>query len=375
MVGGMSAAGLYVHFPFCRTKCPYCHFASGPGDGARIGLWRSGLEIELDGATPRRQAIDTLYVGGGTPSLMEPDMILELAARIRRLPGADLREFTLEVNPGRIDRLRLAAWKEAGVSRLSLGVQSFEDRLLRVLGRDHTASEALAFYDACRGAGFEDIGIDLMIGLPGEGRQRPAEILDNVRRLGPDHVSVYILEETAGLPIASALDADPPDEDAVAAAYEDIGRGLKELGYEHYEISNYARPGRRCLHNLKYWRSEPFIGVGPSACSRISGERWCNREDLEGWARALRAGEDPRAEVVRLDPVRLASEALIFGLRLREGVRTSDLRTRIGVDVRELFDQTIAELAAEGWLETEGDRLAIPEERWLLSNQVFSKFA
>lgn len=370
----MSAAGLYVHFPFCRTKCPYCHFASGPGDGAQVEAWKAGLARELDRLTSGGLSFDTLYLGGGTPSLLDPEPLLDLSRRIRRLPGAAFREFTLEANPGGFDLSRLAAWKEAGVNRLSLGVQSFDDRLLGVLGRSHTVSEAVDSFFACRAAGFDNIGIDLMIGLPGEGEERPAEILSGVERLAPDHVSVYILEETDGLPIAGALQADPPDEDRVADAHQSICRSLGRLGYEHYEISNFARPGRRCLHNLKYWRYEPFLGVGPSACSRVGEERWCNRGALEDWAGALRTGGDPRAGVVRLGPGRLAAEALIFGLRLSEGVRPSELRARFGVDVRERYAEEIARLAEEGWLEAGPDRLAVPEDRWLLSNRVFAEF-
>jgi oxygen-independent coproporphyrinogen-3 oxidase len=370
----MSAVGLYVHFPFCRAKCPYCHFASERWDPARAEAWQSGLGLEAGRAGGLGLVFDTIYVGGGTPSLMSGAAVRNLAERLRDLAGPDVVEFTLEANPGRVDPALLTAWKECGVNRLSIGVQSFDDRHLRLLGRGHTAGEAAAFFEACRAAGFENIGVDVMIGLPGEGEGRADEILDSLRRLGPEHVSVYILEETDGLPIEAELAAEPPDEDLTASVFQKIALGLKGLGFEHYEISNFARPGRRCLHNLKYWRYQPFLGLGPSACSRLGSERWCNLGDLDGWARALAEGRDPREEVVALDPGRITVEALVSGLRLREGVRPSDLRARFGLDARERFAGPIAELAGEGWLEVEADRLSVPEERWLLSNFVFARF-
>jgi oxygen-independent coproporphyrinogen-3 oxidase len=370
----MESAGLYVHFPFCRNKCPYCHFLSVPYDERRLRGWQEGIAAEAGRWAGLDLEFDTLYLGGGTPSLLQPDDISRLAGDLATALRAKFREFTLEANPGRLDPLLLRGWTAAGVTRLSLGVQSFDDRILETMGREHSSSEAIGIYDACRRAGFDNINLDFMIGVPGEGGGRAAEILDGVSRLAPDHVSIYILEEVEGLPFEAVVRQNPPDDDAVAEAYAGLCRSLSRLGYEHYEISNFSRPGRRCLHNLKYWRYEPFLGVGPSACSHLGHRRWCNRADVDDWSRTLADGGDPKLEVLSLDPGRLAAEAVIFGLRLREGIRPSDILRRFGVDIRERYREAIGELAGEGWLTVEEDRLSIPEERWLVANSVFSAF-
>jgi oxygen-independent coproporphyrinogen-3 oxidase len=370
----MAPTGLYVHFPFCRTKCPYCHFASGPYDERGTAVWRAGIAREGARWAEAGLTFDTLYLGGGTPSLLGPDDLVRLIESLAGEGQAVFRECTLEANPGRLDPSFLRGWREAGITRLSLGVQSLDDRVLATLGRTHTASDALRCCEAVRKAGFAEVNLDFLIGVPGEGEGRAAEILDGVERLAPEHVSVYILEEVEGLPFESVLRRHPPDDDAVAAAYVEIGRGLAGLGYEHYEISNFGRPGRRCRHNLKYWQYEPFLGLGPSACSHLGSRRWCNRPDFADWERTLAEGGDPRLEILELDPARQAAEAVIFGLRLRDGIRPSEIRARFGVDVRESYRDQIAGLAGEGWLRVEPDRLSIPEERWLLSNRVFSEF-
>jgi oxygen-independent coproporphyrinogen-3 oxidase len=306
--------------------------------------------------------------------LLSADDVAGLAGILKAALRTEFREFTLEANPGRIDPTALRGWKTAGVTRLSLGVQSFDDRVLKILGREHSAAESLRFYQACREAGFDNVNLDFMIGVPGEGAGRAAEILERIGRLAPDHASVYILEEVEGLPFDAVMRGNPPDDDAVAAASEEIGRGLARLGYEHYEISNFCRPGRPCLHNLKYWRYEQFLGLGPSACSHLGNSRWCNRADLDRWERALADDDDPKDEVLSLDPGRQAAEAVIFGLRLKEGIRPSDIRERFGIDILERYRETIGELAGEGWLKLEVDRISISEERRLLSNRVFSAF-
>ncbi|MCJ7589381.1 MAG: coproporphyrinogen III oxidase family protein [Candidatus Aminicenantes bacterium] len=370
----METTGLYIHFPFCRSKCPYCHFASDRWDEAKARAWRDGIAREAGLYGGLDLKFDSLYLGGGTPSLLSGDDVAGLAGVLGAALRTEFREFTLEANPGRLDPLVMRGWKAAGVTRLSLGVQSFDDRVLKTLGREHSAAESIRFYQACREAGFDNVNLDFMIGVPGEGGSRAAEILERIGRLVPDHVSVYILEEVEGLPFDAVMRGNPPDDDAVAADYEEIGRGLSGLGYEHYEISNFCRPGRRCFHNLKYWRYEPFLGLGPSACSHLGNRRWCNRKDVDLWGRALADGGDPKDEVLILDPDRQAAEAVIFGLRLREGIRPSEIRERFGLDILERYREAIGELAHEGWLRLEEDRISISEERRLLSNRVFSAF-
>jgi len=366
--------GLYIHFPFCAAKCPYCHFSSRPWTLPDYRTWRECLEREAGLPIEPGLAFDTVYLGGGTPSLLEPGDIAWLLDLVRSRFSLEIREFTLEANPaaGGADRLR--GWREAGVTRMSVGVQSFDDAVLRTLGRPYTAAEALRFCHAGRGTGFEALSIDLMIGIPGETPEAVARSLDTALGLEPDHVSLYILENVEGLPFEEVLARHPVDEDAVVDAYDKIRAALEAAGLRQYEISNFARPGRECRHNLKYWRYEPFVGLGPSACSHTASRRWCNKASLEEWAGALVRGEPVIDEVVELSPGIAAGEALIFGLRLVEGVDVASFGARFGVDLGRRFGPEIEELIAGGMLSLSGGRLKIPPGKFLVSNRILDKF-
>jgi oxygen-independent coproporphyrinogen-3 oxidase len=268
----------------------------------------------------------------------------------------------------------MRAWREAGVSRLSVGAQSFDDGVLTTLDRGYTAAEALAFCRSALEAGFPSVNIDLMIGVPGETREPAARTLEEVTRLAPDHVAVYMLENVEGLPFEKTMLANPVEEDEVADIYRMCQAGLESAGLLQYEISNFARQGKEALHNLKYWRYEPFLGLGPSACSHLGEKRWCNKRDLGEWARALRLGESVREEVVELTPAGSAKEALIFGLRLVAGVDLSALSDRFGVDLESEHRSAIDELTVDGWLIREGSVIRIPRGRFLVANHVFSRF-
>ena len=366
-------AGLYIHVPFCASKCPYCHFESRPWNAADLRTWRAGLEREAARSRRPGLAFDTVYVGGGTPSLLEPADV----AWLRRLAGAhfDLKadEFTLEANPAPGSEGRLAGWREAGVTRLSVGVQSFDDSVLETLGRPYAAAEARDFCRAARRAGYDAVSIDLMIGVPGETPASVGRTVEEAIGLGPDHVSLYLLENVEGLPFEAVLARRPVDEDAAVAAYSAAREAFEAAGLRQYEISNFALPGGECRHNLKYWRYEPFLGLGPSAGSHIGRERWTNTASLEAWAEALARGGPIREDVVELEPAAAAREALAFGLRLAEGVDLAALGRRLGVDAEALFGRRAAELAGEGLLVRDGDRLRLPAERFLVSNAVLSR--
>ena len=369
------SAGLYIHVPFCRRKCPYCHFASAqprPGDWE---TWREGIEREAALRTRADLEFDTLYFGGGTPSLLSPLEVSGLVGALRRHLRLRIAEFTLEANPAAgTDAATLAGWAAAGVTRLSVGVQSFDDATLAVLGRDYAAADAEAFLERARRAGFDAIGLDLMVGVPGESRASLGRTLEAAEKAGPDHVSVYLLENVEGLPFEAVLAEHPVDDDEAVAAFEFLAAGLASLGLARYEISNFARPGRACAHNLKYWRGLPFLGLGPSAGSRAAGERWTNLPDLASWSRALAAGGDPRAESVGLDPERNAREAIVAGLRLVAGIDLAEFRRRFGVDVAARFGREIAELRGDGLIVLDGARLRIPEDKLLISNRIMAAF-
>jgi oxygen-independent coproporphyrinogen-3 oxidase len=290
----------------------------------------------------------------------------------RRFP-AEIAEFTLEANPAPERSRFLRGWRGAGVNRLSIGVQSFDDEVLRTLGRPYSAGEALRFCLAARDAGFDALAVDLMTGIPGETAESADRTVRTLLELEPDHVSVYFLENVEGLPFEEVLAGRPVDEDASVETFQRIRESLAAAGLRQYEISNFARPGKECRHNLKYWRYEPFLGLGPSACSHIGGRRWCNLRSLADWARALERGEAPRDEVVELGPAQAVREALAFGLRLVEGVDTASLSKRFGVDVTAPFRREIDELAAEGLIVRTADRLRIPAEKLLVSNAILSR--
>jgi oxygen-independent coproporphyrinogen-3 oxidase len=367
-------AGLYIHFPFCAAKCPYCHFASQPWTPPDFLTWRECLEREAALSPEHGLVFDTIYLGGGTPSLLEPGDIAWLLDLARSRFSLKVDEFTLEANPAADGAGRARGWREAGVTRLSVGVQSFDEAVLRTLGRNYTAEEALRFCRAGRMAGFEALSIDLMIGIPGETPAAVASSLDTALALEPDHVSLYILENVEGLPFAEVLTRHPVDEDAVVDAYGRVRDALEAAGLRQYEISNFARPGKECRHNLKYWRYEPFLGLGPSAGSHLAGRRWSNTSSLETWSAALKRGDSAREDVVELDSTAAAREALIFGLRLVEGVDVAALGARYGVDLRRRFGPEIDELLAEGMLALFGGRLMIPPGKLLVSNWILNKF-
>ncbi len=367
-------AGLYIHFPFCRAKCPYCHFYSLAGRDDLFPEWWAGLRREAERFVRENLIVDTVYIGGGTPSLLQPGDIRAIRELLDARFWLKAEEITLEANPDVEDDSVLRGWREAGVTRLSIGVQSFDDGVLGTLGRGYWAERAIEFTRAAREAGFDSISLDLMIGVPGESMASSERTLAETVRLAPDHVSVYILENVEGLPFEKVLKGHPLDEDAVAEVYRTFQQGLGWAGLRQYEISNFARPGKECHHNLKYWRYEPFLGLGPSACSHVSDRRWCNKRELGAWAEALRKGGQLHDEMVELPPASGAKEALVFGLRLVEGVDLAALRSRFGADAVTAFAPDFLELEHEGWLVRDGDRIRIPPDRFLVSNHVFSKF-
>ncbi len=306
---------------------------------------------------------------------MSPSEAASLFDTARDVLGAEVGEFTLEANPVDDRTGFIRGWREAGVTRLSVGVQSFDEGLLRTLGRSYTAAEALAFCGRAKEAGFDALSIDLMIGVPGETDGTLQKTLDAVRGLEPDHVSAYFLENVEGLPFEKVMARRPVDEDAAVDHYQDLLEALESLGLHRYEISNFAKPGKECRHNLKYWRYEPYLGLGPSACSHVGHERWCNKATIVAWADALGRGHSPRGEdAVALTPTMAAREALVFGLRLVQGVDVADLEARTGVNVCALYAPEIDELASDGLLVQAGARLWIPADKLLVSNAILSRF-
>ncbi len=358
--------GLYVHVPFCRTRCRYCDFYRVGENRARMDRFVAALEREIDGWTALRgRRVETVFLGGGTPSLLEPEEIGALLDRIaRRFALAEDAEISAEANPSDLDPDRLARLRAAGVNRLSIGVQSFVDRELKLLGRRHDAARAAEVVHAARAAGFGRVSLDLMVGIPGQTDGSFAESLARAVELGTDHLSLYLLEVHEGTEMDGLLRERPglfPGEEPQRRRYLAMRERLLAAGFRHYEISNFARPGAECRHNLRYWRCEPWLGLGPAAHSFVDGRRFAHPRDLEAWI------ADPlRVEELPADP---AAERVFLGLRLEEGIPLETLAAA-GVSAGEAR-RRIARLA--GFVEEREGRLRLRPEGYLLSNPVLAE--
>lgn len=356
--------GVYLSFPFCGQKCTYCNFASGVFPRSLEGDYLAKMKREL-AATVWPWRPETVYLGGGTPSLMEPVVFEDLLAAV---PGREWIEATVEAAPGSFDAAKVAAWRRAGINRVSLGVQSFVDFELKRTGRRHNAAQVAADVNLLREHGLGEINIDLIAGLPGQTPESWRESLAWIERLAPPHVSVYMLEvdedSNLGLEILNhgsrySAGAVPADE-AIAEMYETAVDELARLGIERYEISNFARLGSSSRHNLKYWNREPYFGFGADAHSYDGARRWQNVESPADYV----AREDPAEERTEADPV---EEKFFVGLRLERGVNPTPAE-------RERYGERIARLVRGGVLEDDGATVRLTRRGVMVSNEVFAEF-
>jgi oxygen-independent coproporphyrinogen-3 oxidase len=376
---------LYLHYPFCLRKCLYCAFNSidvAPctpddyGNGLLREMELRCRALEFDGTAV------TLYFGGGTPSLMDPSLtarLIETAAKLFHL-AADA-EVTLECNPGTVTRDRLAAFRAAGVNRISLGVQSFNDDLLRSLGRIHSAREARDAFHAARDAGFCNVGIDLIHSLPCQTAAMWRDDLLQACALGPEHLSVYGLTIEEGTPFFLLEQEEKltlPDENESAVMYETATELLEAHGYEQYEIANFARKGYRSAHNSGYWVRRPFLGFGAGAHSFLRspgyGVRFSAPERPEDYLRSLAGGILPVAETRTLSRREAMAEYLFLGLRTSDGISLEQFQREFSVSFEEAYGDSCAELFSAGFLEVRDGFLRLPPKARIVSNQVFVRF-
>jgi oxygen-independent coproporphyrinogen-3 oxidase len=376
---------LYIHIPFCRRKCPYCAFFSQEYSGEELNDYTELLcaEMSLVGnKTTTRPGLDSIYFGGGTPSLLDSRHVARLIEKADHTFGlADHAEITLEANPGTVDYSRLADFRSAGVNRLSLGVQSFDDRMLETLGRIHTAQEAQEAFAAARRANFSNIGIDLINSLPGQTREMWRTDLDQALLLAPEHISVYglTIEEDTRF-AARYAENDPllPDEDLSAEMFETADDLLVPRGYEHYEIANYARPGFRSRHNSGYWYRDGYLGLGAGAHSYLHtpdyGIRFSNAANLEEYSKSLLKGELPRTDIMQLSRADAMAEHMFLGLRMSDGVTSERFESRFGQALKEVFGQELENLQFQRLLSTDSAAVRLTRRGLLLSNQVFQHF-
>jgi len=364
--------GIYVHVPFCASTCDFCAFyqTSPTADGVRMFL--SSIEQELALVDWSDRSVCTIFWGGGTPGLLSPADLSRLAALVRRRAGNAVRVWTAEMAPASVTDARLAALKDAGVTRISMGVQSFNPELLDALGRQHTREQIFRAYDRVRRAEFQSVNLDLMFALPGQAEDAWTDDLDQALALQPDHLSTYCLtfEEDTKLWVKLSrgqVKLDPAHE---ARLYETTWERLAAAGFTQYEVSNFARPGHTCLHNLNTWRMHEWVGVGPSAASQYRGWRGANVADLNQWATQVSEGVRMTEDRVALGDSLLAEDALIFGLRMNEGVDLQDLRRRFPAAPHAAANAAITNLVTDGLAERSGTRVRLTTRGRLVADSV-----
>lgn len=369
--------GLYIHVPFCSAICHYCNFNRGLMDAALKAAYVKALVAHI-----RREAeavaVDTVYFGGGTPSLLDPGdiaLILE-ACRASFLVSADA-EITMEANPETVDPARLAGFRAAGVNRVSFGVQSFLDEELRRLGRLHGADRARAALVEARAAGFDNVSLDLMMWLPGQTVAQWLTSVDALIAAAPDHASLYLLELYPNSPLQERMAREQwsqtPDDDA-ADMYERAMDRLEGAGWRQYEISNVARPGRESRHNLKYWHDTGWLAFGCGAHGSRDGRRWKHVADTRAYVERVLAGADPTSEARRLDRDVQLAEALFMGLRLAEGIDLAAYGARFGHDVWSRYGEALGPAVDGGLLEHDFGRIRLTRRGMLLANEVMQVF-
>lgn len=357
--------GLYIHIPFCRQKCRYCDFASYAGQESFIDHYLQALALET--APYQGQRFDTLYIGGGTPSLLSLAQLEKLIALIEKHfgPVAAFTESTLEANPESLTAEKLDFLQARGMKRLSMGLQSFDDSVLKRIGRIHTVEMFLQAYTRARKAGFENINVDLIAGLPGQTQAQFLQGLNQLALLGPEHISVYGLQVESGT--ALAQEGFEADEDLLRAELEQTHDSLQKMGYVHYEISNFARPGFESKHNINYWQNGPYLGLGAAAASYQNGVRRSNMRDLKEYAACVKSGQDPTAFSEKLTGKAREGESIMLGLRLLGGIRLTARR-------QQLFKKEIAQICARGLVEQKADLLKLTRQGLFLANQAFMAF-
>jgi oxygen-independent coproporphyrinogen-3 oxidase len=413
------SAGVYFHIPFCKSRCSYCDFATDvyrsseavdryvaalfkeisafaqTGGNATRGH-REGVPSGVAAARERsvgsnggtlvhtrvsartleaHSAIDTIYFGGGTPSLLQPEQIERILAALNDEFEVDSgAEITMEMNPATVTPGSLRAYRELGVNRASFGVQTFDDRALKLLARGHDANDARATYKMLRRAGYENISFDLIAGLPGQTLNDWKRNLSDAIALSPEHLSLYLLEIHEGTPLAEQVRSHrqpKPDEDIAAEMYTVMCDRLVAAGYEQYEISNFARPGFESRHNIKYWRLDPVYGFGVSAHSFDGRERYANERETTRYLQRIE--KDGSAEVFR-ETVDKVSEYIFLGLRMNSGIDYKDLTERFDTSLDSRYRTAIEELRDQGLIEVTSENIRLTARGRLFSNEVFQRF-
>ena len=386
---------IYVHIPFCETKCPYCDFNTYAAIEPLMPDYIAALntEITLWGRLLGGPEVHTIFFGGGTPSYLPSDDIRHTMETIHSAFDVEpAAEVTLEANPGDFSGEKLAAYLDCGINRLSIGVQSFDDDLLKTLGRRHNAADALQAYRQAQDAGFDNISIDLMYGLPHQSIGHWQDTLRQALELAPPHISMYCLTLEGGTPMERWVEQGSmptPDADLAADMYLAAQDEMRGAGYRHYEISNWALNGKLSRHNLTYWRNQPYLGVGPGAHSYLGDCRFSAIRPPREYIRRMR--EEPNDagkasmhetirgvpvvdEIERIDKPLEMAETMMMGLRLDEGISVERFTERFGAPPSRFYEETLKELERLGLLCTRNGALRLTHRGRMLGNEVFSRF-
>jgi oxygen-independent coproporphyrinogen III oxidase len=384
----MMNLGIYVQVPFCQTKCTYCNFHTGVVSLGRFAPYVEAVCREIRGYRELYRAAgielpaefgsaiaDTVYFGGGTPSLLEPELLGRMIGAIRQSFSNEFIEVTLEADPETVTAEKAEAWVAARINRVSFGVQSFSDQELAATGRMHRRGDIYRAAGILRQAGIRNISFDLIAGLPFQTAESWRESLGELGKLGPEHVSVYVLEVDEGsrlgleiLESGTRYSAGAvPSDDAMADFYEAACAFLGDLGYHHYEISNWAKPGSESQHNLKYWRREAYLGFGAGAHSFSGSQRWANAHDAAAYVGAIETGRLPAEQVETVTPESALEEELFLGLRQLDGIDVGRIEKKYGVGLGERFEA----LEAAGLVERRGNVVRLAPARLSVSNEVF----
>jgi oxygen-independent coproporphyrinogen-3 oxidase len=384
--------GVYIQVPFCQTKCTYCNFHTGVVSPERYAPYAAAVRREIQAffadlkkGELREARIDTAYFGGGTPSLLDPAELAGMLAALRPCFAEEAAlEVTLEADPETIDAAKAAAWRRAGFNRISLGAQSFHDAELRAAGRMHRRADIFSAVGALRDAGLRNISMDLIAGLAHQTRESWAESMSQLLEIRPEHVSIYMLEIDEGSRLGKEALARGkrysagaiPEDDEIADFYESARARLADTGYEHYEISNWALPGKRSRHNLKYWRREPYLGFGAGAHSFDGRTRWANLHDAARYVACVEQGISTREQVEAVTPAQALEEEFFLGLRQLEGIDFGrierDYAGELNDQIAELRSR-ISGLQEQGLVEMDGARVRLVPERLTVSNEVFTE--
>jgi oxygen-independent coproporphyrinogen-3 oxidase len=368
-------AGVYLHIPFCRSRCSYCDFATDIYRSTEVvERYIGALCREIENSTGIVNNVDTVYFGGGTPSLLSPEQlngVLETVRKVFRVDGS--AEITMEMNPGTVSPATLHSYRAAGVNRASFGLQTFDDIDLRRLARGHDSADAVATFRTLRQAGYTNVSFDLIAGLPGQSVAAWKRNLERALELEPEHLSLYLLEIHEGTPLAEQIRSgrqSTPDDDVVAEMYELMVELVTAAGYVQYEISNFARPGFESRHNAKYWLMEPVYGFGASAHSFDGRERFASERDSRKYVELIE--NRGNAEVFR-EKTDVRAEAAILGLRMTQGMDLTDFRARFGTDLISAFGHEFDRFIEGGLIEVSDRRLRLTSRGMLFSNEVFTQ--